>query len=51
MWTDKKACICFNSTLVQLKVNGDGLRCLISPSFNSTLVQLKVHPIHLQAYS
>ena len=33
---------CFNSTLVQLKVNTDGILNAASKSFNSTLVQLKV---------
>ena len=32
----------FNSTLVQLKVNTDGILNAASKSFNSTLVQLKV---------
>ena len=31
----------FNSTLVQLKVNTDGILNAASKSFNSTLVQLK----------
>ena len=41
MWTDKKACICFNSTLVQLKAQYSGVSLTHNSCFNSTLVQLK----------
>ena len=41
MWTDKKACICFNSTLVQLKARDKEIARTFDRSFNSTLVQLK----------
>ena len=33
--------LCFNSTLVQLKVKIIGIRLVFFPCFNSTLVQLK----------